>query len=586
MFEIRLLGPVEVVTNGEAVAIARTLEAALLARLALNPGQRVSSDRLIDDLWGVDLPSDPRASLNGLAYRLRRTLRERAGIVVRCQPDGYLLEAAPEVVDVSRFERLIEQARGDIIPTVGEKAEVLREALFLWRGQPLTGLERLPFVVPLQTRLNAARLTALAARIEADLSAGLHGRLVEELEGLVAEFPHNERFWYQLMIAYYRSASPADALKCSGRLRAILKEDLGSDPGPEVVALEYSILIHDPSIQWQSTGAGPSSTTVDSQGQRTLLVIEQDDGLLLDELPTFRRINDALRSALPGDRILVRPGVYSESLLLEIPIEIRGDGPLDEIVLQSEGDDTILIETHRAHISNLTIRQLGTEGACAVRIERGKAELQQCHVQSKGAVGISVSGSASPTIRQCHLDRSGIALDISDGATGIFEDNDITRNREHGVVISRGADPTLSGNRINRNKGYGIMVVADGLGLLKNNDMWQNGWSAVGILWGANPTVQGNRLIGNRHYGVWITTGALGKVTQNDISGNEWGGIGQNGGNPTVVGNRIVMNRRYGVWVDSGRGTFIDNNIVDNEIGAWNITEEVQRSLRIEDNIE
>ena len=155
VISVRLLGPVEVDANGDGVALSRTLERALLARLALHPGQPVSSERLIDDLWGHHAPRDGAASLQGLVYRLRRTLGTERRCIIRAD-NGYSLDAGVGV-DVTTFDQLVARARATQGTARAEEAPtLLREALGLWRGPPLAGLESLPFVSTQATRLNAA----------------------------------------------------------------------------------------------------------------------------------------------------------------------------------------------------------------------------------------------------------------------------------------------------------------------------------------------------------------------------------------------------------------------------------------------
>ncbi len=139
-----------------------------LARLALHPGQPISSERLIDDLWGDHAPRDGSASLQGLVYRLRRTLGTERRCILRAD-NGYALDA--EVgVDVATFDQLVARARATQGTEHAEEAPaLLREALDLWRGPPLAGLESLPFVSTQATRLNAARVAALGDRVDADL---------------------------------------------------------------------------------------------------------------------------------------------------------------------------------------------------------------------------------------------------------------------------------------------------------------------------------------------------------------------------------------------------------------------------------
>ncbi|HEX2391381.1 MAG TPA: right-handed parallel beta-helix repeat-containing protein [Solirubrobacterales bacterium] len=319
-------------------------------------------------------------------------------------------------------------------------------------------------------------------------------------------------------------------------------------------------------------------------GRQTHVVNSEGD----DEDPAkgFRTIAAAIDNARPNDVILVRPGRYVEHLILEEPIEIVGDGSREEIVVEAGGSDTILFEAYRGRIENLTLRQRGEGDAAAVRIERGKLELEKCEVQSNESIGIVVSGGADPTVTDCLVHRCAHGVVVHNGGAGTFADNIITRNNEHGVVISRGGNPRLRANRIVGNRHYGVMVIGNALSLLEDNDVMENGWSGLGILGGANPAVRRNRLTGNSHYAIWITAGGLGTIDDNDMTANDWGGIGvTEGGNPTVRNNRIMNNGQFGVWVKNGLGTFIGNSLVNNTDGPWNVSDEVFKRLRVANNI-
>lgn len=328
----------------------------------------------------------------------------------------------------------------------------------------------------------------------------------------------------------------------------------------------------------------PNGSAERSRGARQIHIVDAGHG---GDSGTFSNIGAAIESARPNDLILVRPGVYSEHLVVEEPIEVRGDGPRDEIVIEANGADVVLFEAYRGRISNLTIRQTAEGDSSAVRIGRGKLQLEECEIQSKGSIGIAVSGGADPTVSRCVVQRCECGVGVYDGGAGTFIDNDIVRNREHGVIISRGGNPTLRANRIKENRHYGVMVIGNALSLLEDNDMVGNGWSGLGILAGANPTVRGNRITANAHYAIWITAGGLGTINDNDMTANEWGGIGvADGGNPTVRHNRIMGNGQFGVWVKDALGTFTDNSIVNNTDGPWNVTDEVRERLRLANNIE
>ena len=158
MLQIRLLGPVEVEDDGGKVALRGPLEMALLARLALEPGRPVFAERLIDDLWGERIGRDPASRLWTLVRRLRVALGPESGLVRR-EGRSYALAVSAGQVDVSCFERTVQQAHSRSgTSTADEARKLLREALGLWRGEPLAGLENLPFYRAEEARLTAARL--------------------------------------------------------------------------------------------------------------------------------------------------------------------------------------------------------------------------------------------------------------------------------------------------------------------------------------------------------------------------------------------------------------------------------------------
>src|SRR5436190_12520749 len=132
--EFRILGPLEVVDDGRAVELPRRLSRALLAYLLLHANEPVSADRLVDELWGAGAPKTATASLQNYVSRLRKAL---GGETIRLEPAGYVLRVDPERFDLARFERLVEEAAG---APIRERAELLRAALSLWRGDPLEDL--------------------------------------------------------------------------------------------------------------------------------------------------------------------------------------------------------------------------------------------------------------------------------------------------------------------------------------------------------------------------------------------------------------------------------------------------------------
>ena len=241
--DIRILGPIEVRANGEALPLGGLRERALLALFALSPGQTISTDRLIDELWGEDLPANPSNALQALVSRLRRAVGSDA-VVTRAP--GYFLDVPPEAVDATRFRALVDAAGNETDLAV--RSQLFGEALSLWRGPAFAEFPFEEFAQRESSTLEELRLAAIEGRIAADLESGGGAELVPELEQLVAAHPLRESLRVSQMLALYRAGRQAEALRAYTAARDVLGEELGIEPGPELQALEESILTQDASL--------------------------------------------------------------------------------------------------------------------------------------------------------------------------------------------------------------------------------------------------------------------------------------------------------------------------------------------------
>jgi DNA-binding SARP family transcriptional activator len=240
--EFRILGPLEVVEDGHPVPVDRRLSRALLAYLLLHANEPVSSDRLVDQLWGEKAPKTAVASLQNYVSRLRKSIGSER---LRLEAAGYILRVDPEQFDLARFDRLLGEAQA---APARERAELLRAALALWRGSPLEDLAFEEFAQAEIAQLSERLLIAIESRIDADLELGAGAALVDELESLIAAHPLRERLRGQLMLALYRAGRQADALDAYREARRMLDEELGLEPGDELRMLERRILEQDPSL--------------------------------------------------------------------------------------------------------------------------------------------------------------------------------------------------------------------------------------------------------------------------------------------------------------------------------------------------
>jgi DNA-binding SARP family transcriptional activator/class 3 adenylate cyclase len=243
--DFEVLGPLEVRREGAALQLGGPKQRALLALLLLDAGRAVSTDRLIDALWGEHPPRTAATSLQNFVSQLRKQLGPDLLVT---KPPGYLLRIDPLQVDVNRVHALLAEAKG---APAGKRAAKLREAIDMWRGPPLEEFAFEVFAEGEIARLGELRLNVLEERIGADIEDGHAGEVVGELEALVGEHPLRERFREQLMLALYQSGRQAEALEAFQEGRRVLVDELGIDPSPRLQQLHGAILR-------QNVGAEPA----------------------------------------------------------------------------------------------------------------------------------------------------------------------------------------------------------------------------------------------------------------------------------------------------------------------------------------
>jgi DNA-binding SARP family transcriptional activator len=257
VLEFRILGPLEVTAAGVPVAISGRNQRSLLTLLLLRAGETVSSERLVNEIWGEQPPRTAGTSLQNAVSQLRKVLGP--DVLVTKSP-GYRLAIEPDQLDLGRFERLLREARAAQGP---ERARLLGEAVALWHGPALADSELETFALGEAQRLEELRLVATEEWLDVQLELDRHREVVADVEALVREHPLRERPRAQLMLALYRSGRQADALKAYHEGRRILVDELGIEPGRALQQLYAQILRQERILE--SASAAPEDAADDSE---------------------------------------------------------------------------------------------------------------------------------------------------------------------------------------------------------------------------------------------------------------------------------------------------------------------------------
>lgn len=256
----------------------------------------------------------------------------------------------------------------------------------------------------------------------------------------------------------------------------------------------------------------PSQTLIVSQGGQS----------------QYGTIREAIADARPGTRILIRPGLYKEGLILDKPVEIVGDGPREDIIVESIDSDCLLMQTDRAAVQGLTLR--GRANAVhktfyAVDIPQGQLVLENCDITSDSLACVAVHNAmATPLIRRCQIhDGAESGLFFYENGRGTVEDCDIFGNAEAGIEICEGAQPIIRRSKIHDGKQNGIFVHQNGQGMVEDCDIFGNAEAGVKIGRSGDLTVRKCRLNRNGTVAVAVDKNAVGRVEDCDLADNVHG---------------------------------------------------------------
>jgi DNA-binding SARP family transcriptional activator len=231
-------------------AIGGPKQQLVLSLLLATDGKAVSIDQLIDGVWA----DGPPTSAKGTIHSYLSHLRGAVGDIIFREGNAYRIEVAPENFDVSRFEDLLYRARAIIGTQPRQGAEMIREGLSLWRGDPYSGLTDCRPIHDEAVRLEEVKLGAIEDCVDAELEIGEHATLVPPLESLVATHPFRERLIGQLMIALFRCGRQIEALNVYKRTAVRFAEEYGLPPPAELRRLEAMVIAQSRDLQPQQDG--------------------------------------------------------------------------------------------------------------------------------------------------------------------------------------------------------------------------------------------------------------------------------------------------------------------------------------------
>jgi parallel beta-helix repeat protein len=275
-------------------------------------------------------------------------------------------------------------------------------------------------------------------------------------------------------------------------------------------------------------------------------------------------ISQAIAVAAPGDKIIVRPGLYEEGIVIDKPLEIIGEGERDHIKIRAKGMHTIAFKAAAGRIANLSIMQMGGDEFCCVDISRGMLNLENCDISSQGKNGISIHNSADPRLRRNNIhNNKGIGVIVTENGQGWLEDNDIFENVGSSVEINEGCNLMLRRNRIHDGKSIGVCFRPNAEGILEENDIFGHEMHQVFIAAASNPTLKLNHIHDGKSIGVYFSPNARGILEENDIFGHEGHQvIIMNASNPTQRGNHIHEGRSGGVCFYTNAQGFLEKNYI------------------------
>jgi DNA-binding SARP family transcriptional activator/Tfp pilus assembly protein PilF len=366
----RILGPLEVWSENGWTGISAAKWRSLLACLLLRPGQLVSTDSLIVELWGDAPPAKANNIVSIYVHRLRRLIGDSEGKVLVYRAPGYLLRVGPGDLDLQEFESLVAEGRRALAAGEPERAAAaLGDAQALWRGPLLADVSASPNVATETERADELRLAAAELRITAELACHRSAEVIPELRRLVAENQIREGLWLLLMRALHQAGRHAEALDTYTQARQVISDELGVDPGPELQQLYRELLAADASSS--APRKRPGSAQVPARPHRPAdaapASVREPKQADRDEAPEAGTGEDAQPDDVRGT---IAIGSFKESATPSAePAPAPATGPMPRPAqLPADIRDFTGRETHIKHLCEMLVQDDAGTGPGAVRI--------------------------------------------------------------------------------------------------------------------------------------------------------------------------------------------------------------------------
>ncbi|MEV1069928.1 BTAD domain-containing putative transcriptional regulator [Streptomyces sp. NPDC050263] len=436
-----LLGPVRAWRGPNEIELGPPQQRAVLAVLLLAEGSQVSAGGLVDAVWGMKAPVSVLGIVRTYVHGLRKVLEpagDAASSVIRSTGDGYQLRTSPDDLDLGSFRALLAQAeRARRAGNTEGAARYLRNALGLWRGEALAGV-RGQYAQTQRQRLGELRLSAVAARLTAELDLGAHAEAATELTGLVAEHPLDERFRELLMLALYRSGRQAAALASYREAQTLLAGELGVDPGPGLQAMYQRVLRADagllapPAPAPAEAAPAPVPVPVSAPVQVPAVPAQLPAGLAvfvgrdaeLTEMTGLAPVGTVVISAIAG-----MAGVGKTTFAVHWARQVADRFPDGQLYLNLRGFDPAVLPVPPEHALVTLLESLGADPSGLPQDVDALAALYRTLLTGKRALLLLDNARDAAQVRPLLPGAPGCLVIVT------------SRNRLSGLVAVNGAHP-------------------------------------------------------------------------------------------------------------------------------------------------